>query len=216
MGSLANKTFNLAAAVADGATTTTTYPTGATQASLQGSTGGRVSVGGDVWKQGVVPGVDISFGASQITITNRSGVTWAAGAEVIASFGNTTQGGSYNLTVGPGKNQAAAGDGSGAAIATLTASGAVPAGTKILELNHASTPIAATIADLAAFQGFLTIRDTSASGTAAHTVTLTNGSWNGTNKVATLDAPGEALTVRVDSNGRGQVIENTGAVGLSG
>lgn len=97
----------------------------------------------------------------------------------------------------------------------LTVSGAVPVGTKSIELNHATTPIAATIADLTLYRGFLMIKDTSASGTAAHTVTVTTGTLDGTNKIATLDAPGEALCIFVDSNGNGTVIANVGAVVLS-
>ena len=216
MGAIANKTHTIASNVTNTSTFTTTYPSGTSQASLQGSTGGRLVYKQAVFKQDATVGFTLSFGASTITITNNTGVTLAAGEVITLSFGDTTYNGSYNLSVGTAKGQAAAGDGSGAKISTLTATAAVPAGTRILELNHASTVIAATIADLAAFPGFLTVRNTSASGTAAHTVTLTNGTWNGTNKVITLDAPGEAITVRVDSAGRGQVIENTGSVGLSG
>ncbi len=99
----------------------------------------------------------------------------------------------------------------------LTATAAVTAGVDRLTLAHASVVIAATIADLKQWAGkMLTIQNTSASGTAAHTVTLTTGTWNGTNKIATLDAPGERLTVLVDSLGNGTIIENTGSVGLSG
>lgn len=213
MGALANKTHTLASAVADDATFTTAYPSGQTQASLRGSTGGQITVDGDTYSQGS-SGVEFLFGASNITVTNRSGVTWASGEEVILSFGRTDRNGSYNLTIGDAQGQAAAGDGSGANIQELTASGAVLADTKILEVNHATVVVAATM-DAAEHQGLFVVRDTSASGTAAHTVTLTNGTWDGTNTIATLNAPGEALTVFFDSAGRGQIIENTGAVALS-
>ncbi len=99
----------------------------------------------------------------------------------------------------------------------LTASGAVTEGVDRLTLAHASVVIASTIADLKKWAGkMLVIQNTSASGTAAHTVTITTGTFNGTNKVATLDAPGERLTVLVDHTGNGTIIENTGSVGLSG
>lgn len=52
-------------------------------------------------------------------------------------------------------------------------------------------------------------------GTAAHTLTLTGGTWNGTNTVATLDAPAKFLCVWFDSAGAGTVIVNVGSVGLS-
>lgn len=98
----------------------------------------------------------------------------------------------------------------------LTASGAVTPGVQSLELNHATVVIAATIADAAAHPGLFVIKDTSASGTAAHTVTLTAGTFNGTNTIATLNARDEFLAVYFDSTGRGQVVANVGSVALSG
>lgn len=98
----------------------------------------------------------------------------------------------------------------------LTESGAVSASTTIIELNHASVAIAATIADMKVYAGkILAIKDTSASGTAAHTVTVSGGTLDGTNTVATLNAPGEALIVLVDSNGDGIVLNNIASVALS-
>lgn len=96
----------------------------------------------------------------------------------------------------------------------LTASGAVSAGVRSIELNHATVAIAATL-DLTGFQGFLIVKDTSASGTAAHTLTVSNGTLNGTNTVATLNAPNEALIVYIDSAGDGTIVENVGSVALS-
>jgi hypothetical protein len=97
----------------------------------------------------------------------------------------------------------------------LTASGAVTPGVRILELNHATVAIAATVADAAAHAGLFIIKDTSASGTAAHTVTLTSGTFDGTNNVATLNAPAEQLIVYFDDTGTGVIVQNTGAVALS-
>lgn len=95
----------------------------------------------------------------------------------------------------------------------MTASGAVPKGTQVIELNHASVVIAATL--IITPNSSLIIKDTSATGTAAHTVTLTGGTFNGTATVATLDARDEFLHVVFDSAGRGQVIANVGSVALS-
>lgn len=100
-------------------------------------------------------------------------------------------------------------------VLVLTASGAIPVTARSIELNHASVVIAATIANAALMPGLLIIKDTSATGTAAHTVTLTAGTFNGTNNVATLNARDEFLAVYFDSAGRGQVIANVGSVGLS-
>ena len=97
----------------------------------------------------------------------------------------------------------------------LTASGAVTPGVMSVELNHTTVAIAATIATSLDHQGLLVVKDTSASGTAAHTLTLTAGTFNGTNNVATLNAPNEALVVWIDSAGNGTVVENVGTVALS-
>lgn len=95
----------------------------------------------------------------------------------------------------------------------LTATGAVPATAKVIELNHVDTIIAATYTVVPST--LMIIKNTSATGTAAHTVTLTGGTYNGTNTIATLDARDEMLVVYFDSAGRGQVIVNVGTVGLS-
>ena len=97
----------------------------------------------------------------------------------------------------------------------LTASGAVTPGVNAIELNHATVVVAATIADLADHQGFLVIKDTSASGTAAHTVTAAAGTFDGTNDVLTLNAPKECIVLWIDSAGNGTIVENVGAVALS-
>ena len=100
MSALGNSRTVLAADVADGATVTVPYPAGLTQADLTDSTGGVVAVNeNDVWPQGTGDGtVALTFGASNVTVTNNSGITWPAGAEVIASFGRVDINGSYNLT----------------------------------------------------------------------------------------------------------------------
>lgn len=97
----------------------------------------------------------------------------------------------------------------------LTESGAVLPGVQSVELNHATVVVAATIADAADHTGLFVVKDTSASGTAAHTLTLTSGTFDGTNNVATLNAPKECLIVWFDSDGNGTIVENVGTVGLS-
>ena len=97
----------------------------------------------------------------------------------------------------------------------LTADGAVVAGVQSLELNDTGAIVAATIADAVNHQGLFIVKNTSASGVRAHTLTLTSGTFNGTANVATLNAPKEALAVYFDSAGNGTIIENVGAVGLA-
>lgn len=95
MGSLGYTKTTLAAAVADAGTVTVAYPTGTNQAGLSGSTGGDIVVDQQEYEQGV-GGATFTFGASDITITNDTGTTWPAGAELIVSFGSTNDNGSYN------------------------------------------------------------------------------------------------------------------------
>jgi len=97
----------------------------------------------------------------------------------------------------------------------LTVTGTVTAGVQSVELNHATVAVAATIADTLNHPGLFVVKDTSASGTAAHTLTLTSGTFDGTNSVATLNAPNECLVVWFDSAGNGTIVENVGTVVLS-
>ena len=106
-------------------------------------------------------------------------------------------------------------DGIRASVQELTVSGAVTAGVNSIELNHASVVVAATIADLSNHPGLLVIKDTSATGTAAHTVTATAGTFDGTNNVVTLNALNECIILWIDSAGNGTIIENVGSVALS-
>ena len=213
MSSYGTVTHTLVSAVADDGTVTIAYPTGQSRATLRGSTGGDLTVNDGAygaWNE-ADPGFSKTLNASDITITNLSGLTWPAGATIVVSFGDTPANGSYNLTQGSTKEKAQAGYPS---TQELTASGAVDAGVRCLRLNHASTIIAATMV-APSHPGLFTVVDTSASGTAAHTVTLTGGTWNGTNTIATLNAPAEALIVFFDENGRGTIVSNIGSVALS-
>lgn len=102
-----------------------------------------------------------------------------------------------------------------ARVQILTASGAVTPGVQSLELNNVTTVIAATIAAATGHPGLFVVKDTSATGIVAHTVTLTSGTWNGTATVATLNALNDALVVYFDSAGNGTVVQNVGAVALT-
>ena len=100
-------------------------------------------------------------------------------------------------------------------VQTLTATGAITITSGLVILAHNATIIAATLAAPTA-GAELYIVNNSASGTAAHTVTLPSGvTWDGTNDVATLDAPGEALHVIALSATRWFVLENIGSVAFS-
>ena len=98
----------------------------------------------------------------------------------------------------------------------FTVSGTLGAHQSGVDLDHASVAIDVTIDDAAKQQGLFIITNNSASGTASHTVTLTNGTFNNTgNNKATLNAPAEALIVYFDGNGGGQILLNVGTVALS-
>jgi len=101
------------------------------------------------------------------------------------------------------------------AVQTLAATGAITITSGLVLLSHTGTVIAATKAAPVAGD-VLYIINTSASGTAAHTVTLPEGvTWNGTNRIATLDAPGEALLAVAVSATRFVVLVNVGTVAFS-
>ena len=76
----------LASAVADDATFTIAYPSGYAQANFSKgqarSTGGYMIVNGnDRWSQ-ADPGFSVSYGASNITVTNLTGASLAAGSTI--------------------------------------------------------------------------------------------------------------------------------------
>ena len=96
----------------------------------------------------------------------------------------------------------------------LTESGAIAADKHVIKLTHASVVIAATIADMATHgPGLVVIKDTTTGAT--HTVTLTTGTFDGTNDVATFNAADETLVIQVDEDGNGIIVSNLGAVALS-
>lgn len=97
----------------------------------------------------------------------------------------------------------------------LTASGEIAINSGVVLLSHASTVIAATL-DAPVAGDELYIINNSASGTAAHTVTLAEGvTFDGTNNTATLNAPNEALHIVAISPTRWFILENIGSVALS-
>lgn len=95
-----------------------------------------------------------------------------------------------------------------------TASGAISSSVSLVALNKSTGAIAMTIAAPAAGR-FLVIYQKD-SGTSGHTVTLTAGTYNGTNTVATLNAQNECLVLFGISATRFVILENIGSVGLSG
>ena len=98
----------------------------------------------------------------------------------------------------------------------MTVSGAVTPGVGVLTLDHTSTKIAATIATAVAHAGVFFVKAITEPGAENdHTVTITTGSWDGTNKVATFADNADALLVYFDTAGKGIILANTGAVALS-
>ncbi len=94
---LAIQTVRLNAAVANAGTVTVAYPAGFNQAALIGSTGGYTTINNNDVYQQLPSGVRVNytFGASDITVTNNTGVTWAAGSDLLISFGRSTIEGRY-------------------------------------------------------------------------------------------------------------------------
>lgn len=114
MGARANQTFTVASAVANDGTFTIPYPAGMTQAILLGATGGQVATAsGDVFPQASsgVPYVTFTYNSGDITVTNKTGQTIAAGTVLTISHDRTDRNGSYNLVVGTTRGTAADGGG---------------------------------------------------------------------------------------------------------
>lgn len=103
----------------------------------------------------------------------------------------------------------------GRTVQELTASGAITINSGVVFLNHATVVIAATL-DAPTAGDDLWIIDSSASGTAAHTVTLPSGvTWDGTNNTATLNAADESIHVIASSATRWRIVTNNGSVAFS-
>jgi hypothetical protein len=100
----------------------------------------------------------------------------------------------------------------------LTTAGAntVTTGVQSVELNNDTTAITATIATSVNHQGLFIAKATSEPAVGEdHTLTLTAGTFDGTNNVATFADINDALVVYFDSAGNGTIVENVGAVALS-
>ena len=94
---IANIIHVLAAAVADDATFTVAYTSGTDADTFAAATNGEVAIGeNDVWLEGD-SGFTFTYGAPNITVTNKTGATLAAQTELLISLGDKTVSGSYNL-----------------------------------------------------------------------------------------------------------------------
>lgn len=155
--------------------------------------------------------------SGNVDLTAATSVDFAAGGLEVAGTAVTSTAAELNILDGVTATAAEINDVAdvSARVTALTATAAVAAGRKYVELNHATVVVAATIANAANHRGLFVVKNTSASGTAAHTLTLTSGTFDGTNNVATLNAPGECLCVYFDSAGDGVIVENIGSVALS-
>lgn len=84
-------TITLASAVADDGTVTVPYPTGTAQADFTGANAAAdgVAIVNDnaVYRETDTDGISLSYGASNITLTNESTVSWPAGSKVIVQLG---------------------------------------------------------------------------------------------------------------------------------
>ena len=93
-----------------------------------------------------------------------------------------------------------------------TASGAI-SGVSCVALNNV-TKLVMTVA--APEPGWLLVIYQKDAGTAAHTVTLTAGTFNGTNKIATFNAQNKGLVLLGVSATRFLIVANVGTVTFSG
>ncbi len=98
-------------------------------------------------------------------------------------------------------------------IQDMLASGAINEYAELVRLNSTTPLIAATIA--APRPGRFLVITQIDGGIAGHTVTLTAGTFDGTNDVATFDAAGETLVLYGVSETRFMIVENIGTVAFS-
>lgn len=148
---------------------------------------------------------DFTFSANTFTALSGSSIATNTITETTAASGVTIDG----VLVKDGRTNA------GRQVQTLTATGAITVVSGAVLLNHASVIIAATLAAPTAGDE-LFIVDSSATGTAAHTVTLPAGvTFDGTNNTATFDLLGETLHILAISATRWLILENIGEVALS-
>lgn len=85
--------------------------------------------------------------------------------------------------------------------------------TSFLQLNNATTAISVTIDSPK--PGWLLVINQKDAGTAGHTITLTSGTFDGLNDVATLNAQNETLVLLGVSLTRFVIVENIGSVAFS-
>ena len=119
-----------------------------------------------------------------------------------------------SATVITGIEDRRGGSRSASAIQAVTASGAIRADAELVTLDSTTPKIEATVAAPRAGR-WLVITQIDG-GTAGHTVTLSAGTYNGTNTIATLNAAGETLVLYGLTATLFAVVENIGSVGLSG
>lgn len=142
--------------------------------------------------------------ASKAVVVNSSKNVGTFGTVTAATFAGNVTGDVTGDLIGQHRH----------AVETLTESDAITLTSGVVLLNHVTTPIAATLAAPTAGDE-LYIIDSSATGTAAHTVTCAEGvTFDGTNDEATLDVLGEALHLIAISATRWFILENIGEVGL--
>jgi len=156
-----------------------------------------------------VNGVYVGANDAEIQIAS------AAGAPLVAGVAVTSSAAELNILTGvtaTGVEINRAADVS-ARVQSITVTGAITAGVQSIELNH-TVAIAATIASLVNHPGIVHVKAIMEPAT-THTVTITTGTWDGTNKIATFTDINDTLVVYVDSAGNGTILENVGAVGLS-
>lgn len=186
---------------ASGMQASTVEPVGETSIALASAGTGTVLIGDIINFEGDETDYEVTTGDADIS---GGGTLVITPGLVKATYVNqpiTIKSDVINLAGGPSQE--------------LSVSGAVRPGVSSVELTSAAGVVAATIADSTDHQGLFVVKNTSASGTQAHTLTLTSGTFDGTNNVATLNAPNECLVVWFDSAGNGTIVENVGSVGLS-
>lgn len=153
-GQIANFYGTLQAAVANAGTVTLPYPPGTNQATFSGGaytgTGIAIINHDDDWTEAAAK-VAFAFGASNITLTNNSGVTWPVGAKL--NYGWGTSNFDYNFSGQTSPAPANIVTAAGAAIAPVAGTVTIPdVGAAYVQatINNALATLAAQIEALQA------------------------------------------------------------------
>lgn len=172
-----------------------------------------------VYDAGNTTWITLDAADADVTLTSL-GITSSA-AELNILDGVTSSAEELNILDGvvATKDQinAACGYATGAGVQQIILPGAAAITSDVREvlLSDNTTGIAATIADASDLSGRAILFKQIGASAVDHTIVITTGTWDGTNKTVTFQDANDAILVWFDFFGNGTILENVGSVALS-